>query len=104
MRREFVYTVDQVSYSCIAEPDDAFFGKGIKIHVLDKDGRLRDRIKFNCHPEFDEFPEFQSRSHEELASIAIDRLMTGEYEASLAQARRHSLELLLCFNGIKPKY
>lgn len=99
MQKRFDYIVDGTTFEAVAEESSRTWGKGVRIRIFDSEGNLRDGLTFACHPEFDDFEEFQNKTADERLTIAIDILNSGIYTASLEESRSMGTQTLLRFNG-----
>lgn len=95
MRKEFLYK----EFNAVAKEYQFPYGKSVAITIFQKDGVVRNKIKFVCHPDNKEFDYYQNMDIAKLMDIAIERVTSEMYDSSFDDAREHQLEIWVPFNS-----
>jgi hypothetical protein len=94
MKLEFEYQASGHRYRCSAERRDRPWGHGLSVSRFDQSGRLVDFSHWVCHPEFEDYEEFQAKTSEQLVEWIAQELGSGAHESRLQEAREHGLTLM----------
>jgi hypothetical protein len=92
---QFEYTFAGVRRIGRASWADAAWSHGLKVEIRNEEGSLLNKILFAGNPEQPDFDQLQTKGTEELIDMVIQRLSSGELEATLREARQHGVGTLI---------
>ena len=79
-----------------AQPDDKDWGKGLEV-TFECSGKVC-KVGFACHPEFANFEDLNSLSHEMLFEKALRILESGKLNENIKSASNSGIKLLVNLN------
>lgn len=90
--------VDGKPYRLEVEDHSVSWGKGVKVTVYDSNNVYINSINYNCHPEFDDYDYFQSKSVSELVGVAVDKIVEDINSNKFKSAAESGLNLSVPIN------
>ena len=97
MQKKFTYVENSVKYKALAKELERNWGKAISITIFNEDSTVLNQVSFHCHPEQNDYSDWQDKPIEELMDTAIKKVTSGALTKDLRDAREIELVLLYKF-------
>ena len=101
MNHEFTINIEEEHYNYQLIENNSFYGNGIKVFIQSKTGLPLNTICYSCHPDFERYDEYQSKSNVELARIVMTRISKDMETDNYMKATENGIGLLLAINESK---